>query len=137
MKTKNLFIIASLSALVGIATYIYFNEWIIIRWPSVTGRTYDHTGVAHKKPCKLWYWSSNSWKADQTDLIWSDDVTHNCMYLLNSWLTFLDEERIMDRKVSLQTAIVSASGKELYLSFDRSPFNPQSTTHQKWMLIEG
>jgi hypothetical protein len=139
MKIKNLFIVSVLCACTGALLYAYCNEWIIVRWPSMltNAQSHDYPYTVQKKECLFFYWQNNAWKTEKVSLIWTDDVVHNCTYLLNSWLTFLDEERIMDRKVSLQTAIIHASGKELFLSFDRSPFNPHSTTFEKWMWIEG
>lgn len=139
MKIKNVFIVSILSALLGILVCGYFNSWIIIRLPTIntTCTTQEQINGSEKKAGTLFYWHNNSWKTERTDLIWTERPVTNCTYLLNSWFTFLDEERIIDRKVSVQTAIISASGKEIYLSFDRSPFNPHNTTFEKWMLIEG
>jgi hypothetical protein len=57
-------------------------------------------------------------------------------YLINAWLTLLDEENVMSKKVTLQSALMSAHG-HLYVSFDRNPFDENSPTYDTWMWIEG
>ncbi|HZW61067.1 MAG TPA: hypothetical protein VFF04_02480, partial [Candidatus Babeliales bacterium] len=56
---------------------------------------------------------------------------------INSWLSLLDEEHIMDSKVMLQTAILSQSGQEAFLSFDRNPLPAECATFETWMWVEG
>ena len=140
MNMRSTFITSCVCFLIGFGTYAYFNNWVVIQFPfrAVQDNTVKAiTTGTHKKRCLLYYWHDNRWKTEPLDLMWTEPMMSNCMYLLNSWFNFLDEERIMDRKVLVQTAIVAAQGKELYVSFDRSPFNPQSTLFEKWMLIEG
>ena len=83
------------------------------------------------------YWHNGAWQTEHQELIWGSNTEKNCLYLINTWLTLLDEEGIMEKRVTLQTALLSPSGQEIYLSFDRSPFQPEDSTFAKWMWIEG
>jgi hypothetical protein len=49
----------------------------------------------------------------------------------------MDEERLMSKKVSLQSVILTPNEKDAYLSFDRYPFSPESPTVEKFMWVEG
>ena len=43
----------------------------------------------------------------------------------------------MEKKVVVQTVLLSASDQVAYLSFDSGPLSEESSTFDKWMLIEG
>lgn len=89
-----------------------------------------------KKKVTLYYWHMGGWKKETTDLIWHEQKAITIEYLINSWLTLLDEEQLMEKKVTLQTVLLTQSD-QAYLSFDRQPFSKESTTYEKWMWLEG
>lgn len=121
--------------LIGSIVCIYYHSLVIIRWPwhHTQNKLHHH---AIKKPVILHYWHHGSWLTEKNNLIMSNDTSQSVAYLINTWLTFLDEEKIMNKKVELQTAAISPTGHELFLSFDRSPFDLQQSIYEKWMWIE-
>ena len=67
-----------------------------MKWtPEILGKLYvdgsDNEGLI--------FWYNEKWKSEEVELIWSDDQTQNIKYLLNSWLTLLDEEKVMQKKL--------------------------------------
>jgi hypothetical protein len=131
--------IACLTFFIGALVWAYCNDWIILRMPSRTADLLTHVSdySVQKKKCVLWYWHKNGWKQESVELIWTNNRVNDCHYVLNSWLTFLDDEKIMDCKVSIQTIIFSESGNELYISFDHAPFNQHAPLFEKWLWLEG
>jgi hypothetical protein len=123
----------------GIALYAFIHEWIIIRNPLhlLNNKSDFPLASITKKRVTLWYWHNDAWHHEQTDLIWSNEIQHNLNYLITSWLTMIDEEHIIDKKIALQSVLVTSSTSDVYFSFDRSPFNQEDSTHAKLMLIEG
>jgi len=121
----------------GILFFAYQQGWLVIRLPlySSSARTLSAADTT-KKNVKLIFWHNGTWHTEYQELIWGASTEKNCLYLINTWLTLLDEENIMDKHVTLQSAL-APSGQEMYLSFDRSPFQPEDTTFTKWMWIEG
>ena len=128
----------------GILLFAYHHGLIVIRWP---GKQRTPTTAYHhatKKSITLQYWHHGSWHTEKNQLIMVDDTAQALAYLISSWLTLLDEEivrtsapQISTKKVELQTALISPTGHELFLSFDRTPFSPQQSIYEKWMWIEG
>src|SRR5258708_24497369 len=110
-------------------------EWIIIQLPSLnTPPPAPHS--ADKRPVTLFFSSHERWVQEKVEVIWSEtDTTQTIKYLVDRWLTLVDEERFTESKVSLQSALMP-SAQEVVLSFDRSPFDPESTTITKWLWIE-
>lgn len=90
-----------------------------------------------KKPITLTYWHNDRWMHEQVEIIWSDNCQQTVKHMVDAWLTLLDDERIMDKKVTLQSCLCSSNQQELLLSFDRNPFPVQASTYEKWMWIEG
>lgn len=141
MKTTYYSILVIVSMVCGLLLYAYTHEWIIIQYPAhMTAPESAHQIVANqtiKKRVKLIFWRHGKWNTEHQELIWTPQTNTNIHYLINSWLTLLDEETILDKKVTVQTVIMNASGQEAYLSFDQNPLNPELSTHAKLMIIEG
>ncbi|MFI5333117.1 MAG: hypothetical protein ACHQVS_03375 [Candidatus Babeliales bacterium] len=136
MKHRNTLII--LCFIIGIVLYAYHHALFIIRWPWHHAPQNIARHHATKKSISLHYWHHRSWHTEKTTLIMSDDPAQALAYLVNTWLTLLDEEQhITAKKVELQTALLSPNGHELFLSFDRVPFNSQQSTYESWMWVEG
>ena len=140
MNTKKLFLLSIACAISGTLFYAIDKGWIIINTPVTTPHYTSqatHLPTALQKKVLLFFWRHDTWHHETTQLVWSEHNAQNIAYLINSWLSLLDDEKITTKKVSLQTAMLNPSGNELYVSFDRSLFSKEDTTYEKWMLIEG
>lgn len=138
MKTVKLILIALLTAGIGMLLYAWHRGWIIIKLPSVQHTTAGNEQLPQnfKKNITLYYWYHDKWQRENIELIWATDSAKTIEYIANSWLALLDEEQVMEKKVTVQTVALTQS-KYAYISFDRSPFNKEQTTHDKLQLIEG
>ncbi len=96
----------------------------------------DNNLSTEKKSAKLFYWKHDKWSHEQVEVMSSSDRAQTIKYLIDAWLTLMDEEKIMKKKVSLQSAILSPNEQELFLSFDRNPFSKEASTFEKLMLLE-
>jgi hypothetical protein len=91
---------------------------------------------AEKKKFTLALYKQGTWHKEETELLSSGNTVKNLTYLVSSWLTLLAEEEIMDKKVTLQAVLIDAPHKEIFLSFDRTPFANKGSTFQKLMWVE-
>ena len=139
MNKKYHIIISTTAFILGVLFFAVYQGWIIFRYPSYYREIEEqlHKTARIKKDVKLIFWHEGKWHTESTTLIWHHDKARTIDYLINTWLTMLDEDNIMDRKVSLQSVLLAASDQDAYLSFDRPPFSKQSSTFEKWMWIEG
>lgn len=140
MNTKKNFILSSICALGGALFYAMHQGWIIVNIPTITtGQLTKPVCIPQvtKKTVTLYFWRHETWHHETTQLVWTEHEAQNISYLINSWLSLLDDEKITSKKISLQTAMFNQSGNELYLSFDHALFSKEATTYDKWMLIEG
>ena len=134
------YIVASLlMILAGIFFFMYQKEIIIFRLqqfvPSDEKKENQIPNI--KKIIKLIYWSNDKWNSEKTEILWSNNQSENIHQIVSNWLILLDDEKIMDKKVSLQTTLIAKNNDEVYLSFDRHLFNDESSTNNKLMVIEG
>ncbi|MDR3549812.1 MAG: hypothetical protein P4L31_00215 [Candidatus Babeliales bacterium] len=140
MKRKSIILISFLCALTGMLLYAFTKGWIIIHAPSAdnfASLDYQSNQAIGKKKITLWFWKDDKWHNETTELVWSDDKADTLYYLIASWLKLLDEDDMMHKKISVQSVLLSPSGSDAYVSFDRYPFDSQVTIATKLMWLEG
>lgn len=138
MRTEDIIWISAISFFIGALFFAYLQGWLIIRSPhnSLALKTDLSNNTVSKKKVKLFYWYNDSWHTEETELLWSDYKADNIYYLINSLLSVMHEEEALNKKVSLETAMLSPNGAEAFLSFNRNPFRKDVPTFEKWMIIE-
>lgn len=129
-------VFASMSAL---SYFAYNQQWFIIQlpWSRQILDVETKKILITKKTVKRIFWHNDQWQSEEAELLWSDNKAETLNYLIISWLALLDEEKVMEKKVSLQSIVLSPSGLDAYCSFDRNPFNKNNSTYDKLMWIEG
>jgi hypothetical protein len=137
MTKKMIVILITISFVCGLLTIAIKENFLIIRLPAVWQSTAlpTNTTTEHKK-AQLFYWQHDKWYSETVDLIWPEQKEQVLKYLIDRWLSLLDEEQIMRKKITLQSIILSPEGHEAYLSFDQYPFETDQTIFQKMMWIE-
>lgn len=136
MLKKHYAFIICISFIVGMFIYGIGNQNIIFLSPFCKETLSTPNMIVTKKKITLHYWHNDIWKHEEVDIIWSDDLTQTVTHLVNQWLSLLDEEKDNNKKVSLQSIALSPSGQEVFLSFDRNPFEKRSTSYEKWLWVE-
>ncbi len=137
MNTKiTIFFISCITLCMGILLYAFQHQWIIFRGANVLIHT-KQPQIKTKKICTLYYWHNNRWHTESQELIWSSHVHENLVTLISSWLSLLDTEQLLPKKVMLQSATLTPHQQDAYLSFDRNLLPKEWSIHRKLMLIEG
>jgi len=73
---------------------------------------------------------------EETDFIWFSNRSENLKHLINNWLSFLHDERIIEKKVLIETVSESDFDQVTYLSFNQSPLDREWSIYKKWNFIE-
>ena len=129
--------IIGIAFILGLIFALYY-QGIIIFNPSSFTHTVSTSKPIAKQQVNLFFWRRDAWAHEKIELIINtEDVSDAILRIANSWLALLDEENIMNKKVTASMILVSASGNEVYISFDRYPFNKESSVYNKWMWVEG
>ena len=137
MHNKKYMCVALAALVIGCTMALYYRGNIIFSFNSPAASLYASTVPIAKKQIKLFFWRRNSWKHENSELLVGSDIAAASAAIVNKWLTLLDEEGVMIKKVTVPAVLMGASGNELYLSFDRYPFDKESSAYEKWMWLEG
>ena len=140
LREKQIISAVSIAAFICGALLLSFKAgWLIIRYPSYRHDIAQQKATLHVKrtPVIFHYFKDNNWHTENSELLWGQDVAYNIQYLINSWLSFLDEEHLMKKKITVATVLLSSTGSDAYISFDRNPLNKEASAYAKWMWIEG
>jgi len=137
-KDQLFYAVTTVVALVlGMLFFLYHSEVIVLRWPmraSLVGTS--SVSTTSRKVATLTFFKHGTFKTEQQELLWSEQLQENIRYLISTMLAVWEDERVTQKKVTLQSAILSPSGQTLYLSFDRVPFDKEASTFCKWHAIE-
>lgn len=126
--------VSALAALFAMLLFAFWQQWIIIRLPQKLPIYHTKMRITKKK-IMLWFWQHTRWQHEEVKLLWSTDTGQTVTQIINALLIIFDEEGLLSKKTTLQTATIDSSGTAL-LSFNRAPINKQSSVFTKWMMIE-
>lgn len=138
--TKPLPIIITIFAsfIVGCIFFAIYHERIVLQYSyhSTQAGQLAQQNAAIKKKIVLSFWRSNQWKNETQEIIWTDKKEQNITQLIISWFENAYEEKIIDKKINLQSAVLTSSNSDLILSFDQNPLDQSGPIIDKLMLIE-
>ena len=119
--------------------FAYNQQWILVQNPYAPTETIQTvcSTVQIKKTVKLFFWHHDAWRQETTTILWSESSVEALSSLITRWLSIMDEEKQMTKKISLQSVALSANNQEVLCSFDRNPFSKQQSTFEKMMWVEG
>ena len=138
MKPIQYLVFSLACIIIGAIFFAYYVEWIIVRIPIInTEQFHSSPQQICKKKVALHYWHNEAWHHEETELIWSDDLAKTIELLINSWLSLLDEEEIIEKRITVQSVALCPRQQEAYLYFDRYPFNKEESTFEKCIFLEG
>lgn len=137
-EQKSLILLGVTSLFIGFLVFAVSHDWIVISFP---GNTRHHaTHLLHaatvEKKVALSFWHNGSWKKEITPLVWPSDRAEQLYNLINSWLTFLHDEKLMKKKIAVQSVALSKGYQEAIISFDASPLSTEEATYTKWLWLE-
>jgi hypothetical protein len=138
MKIINYLIISFLALLAGAIMVALHYDWLIVQLPTQKrmAKSPQATSAVQRKKVALSFWKNNKWKVENSDILVSEDLATTLEHLLNAWLAILEEEQILDKKVTLQAVLITPAD-QAYISLDCSPFAREASTWTKLMWMEG
>lgn len=132
MKPKLLLSIAFTALLIGALFCAYQAEWIIITFPQKNGL--GSLAIARKKTVTLFWQRSDSYYQEPQLLLLTDSLQQQLQQVLTQWLVVANQQRGWEKKIAVD--VLLAADGHLFISFESSPFKPESSLYEKWMFIE-
>ena len=125
----------------GAIFFIIQRDFLIIYWPfdsqnrdKIIKKTKEH--IVLRKKVMLYYPQDDKFFSEEKTIVWFDSKAENLKHLVNNWLSFLHEERVMDKKVYLETVLLSREDEQVFFSFDQVLVGKEWSIFKKWSVIE-
>lgn len=126
----------------GMMVFLFKRSWLIMHW--VPGYARSDVSVSpvskhivHRKKLALYYWKDDQLKREVDSFVWRGDAYEDLKIMVGSWLSFLYEERVVRKRVSLESIALGASKQDLLVSFDHYPFEKDWSIRKKWQFLDG
>lgn len=136
MNNNKYIIICIATFLLSLLLFAYHKEYIIFNFHRKI-KNESRVNSSQKQNIVLHFWQQNEWHTEHASLLFSDNAISNIQQLVSRWAQLLNEEKIIKKKIGLQSATITFDKQELIVSFDRIPWNKELSTFDKWMTIEG
>ena len=120
----------------GVLFFLHQESWIMINFASPSSHIKKNNIQIQPKETPIWIFANGNFKKETTEIIFSNDHAQTIKLLLNSWLTTLEEENIIDKQITVQSVILSPSGQDAFICLTESPLGKQASTYEKLMIIE-
>lgn len=130
-------IILCITLFIGIITYGWRNNWIIITYQPYHESQTVHT-PAMTETITVSYIHPNQpheYQESRT-IVTTEDQTVRAQRVLEQWLAVLDESYTIEHPCRVQSVTTSPTGYTLYVSFDCLPFNSENAAYTKWRILE-
>ena len=134
-NNKKLFTALSIICfLAGMLFFFLYQEWLVISWH----RPYSQNETASpliKKTVMVGRKKNNEWVQESVQILWSEDQKETLKTITNAWLSWLEDEGVLSKKIVAESVLFSPSGYEMYISFDHNPFDKHWSIHHKESFI--
>jgi hypothetical protein len=121
--------------LLGVIFFLHQESWIIISIPHSTIMQKAQSTIQTKET-SLWIFTQGTFKKETTEIMINSDHAQTIKQLLNNWLNTLEEENIIDKKIIVQSVILSPSGQDAFICFQDNFLNKQTSCYIKLMILE-
>ena len=120
--------------------FLIQRNWIVFQWPffssSFEEMVSNNSDVALRKKISFFYYKDEKFFKEESTLVWFSCKSENLKHLVNSWLVFLQEERLIDKAVYLESVALSDDGQSAYFSFNQSFLSRDWSIFKKWNFTE-
>lgn len=122
---------------IGMLFYGFYHKLIIIQLPkqSISSQGSDQRNAQHKN-VRIFYWDGEQLAQEDKELIYSGNMQSTLAELVSRWLSVLEEEKLLSKKVTVQSVLLDIQSTTAYISFDRNPLKKELSTYEKLMIIE-
>lgn len=141
IKKKHLYIvfIFLIFIFIGFLFFVFKKNLLIIKFVTKSKSDITLSSVSQlysKKEISFYYFKDNKFNFENKKIIWFKDKSKILKHLINAWIAFLQEERILKKKVNLDTVSLDKSATHIFLSFDQFLFEDDWCIYKKWNFIE-
>ncbi|MFA6527373.1 MAG: hypothetical protein WCT20_03045 [Candidatus Babeliales bacterium] len=142
MNVRTTFIIfCAACVLAGAFFFLIQQRWLVIHWSfrPMTAESSEQVtkGAIVKKKCQIYSFKDEKEFSDETVILWEpDNTTQNVKHLVGHWVTYQQDEHVLNQSLSLEAVAFAAAGQTLYLTFNQPMMSKEWSTFKKWRILE-
>jgi len=122
----------------GFLLFCLHEEWIIISIPTHQQiSTSCDNSEYFKKNINLIFYKQELLKKENIECIISPDATQTMQTVIDAWLALLEEEQLLDKKITVDSVSIAPHNKIAYLSLSQNPFSVEQSVYEKLLFIKG
>lgn len=139
-KRPVIFSFTLICCLGGALFFLIQRKWLIIQWTFSSDK--NEMALAKKetvikKEITFYWWKKEAMHAKKGTLIWRHDRNaDNIKQIISIWIGSLNDEKIIEPGIAIDSAVFSPSGQDLFISFNQQFPWKEWSIHKKWMLVE-
>ncbi len=128
-----LLLFTSLAFVCGALWYAVHTEIIIFSVPAFAEFTVQQTD---KKTIALFWYTEKEKIEENSDCIWSKSNSQNINTVISTWLSCMQDEDLLDKRIKLEAVALTPAGNEACVSFSHTLFEQQQNSIKKWYILE-
>ena len=124
---------------IGAMIFAISNRWIILNFPqlgqSKTAVLVPNHATHTKKNITI-HLPKKKNKTEEVAILISEKPEVNAHTISTAWLAKINEEGLLEKETTIQSATLTKDQQQLLISFDRPPFNKQASIENKLAFLE-
>lgn len=116
----------------GVIFYYYYNELLVIKLFRKKSEIVVNN-QSRKKSFVLCFYKNEKWESIEKDLIVNDSANNILEAVVNAWLNFASNDEKYCKNIQLESVMFSSG--QVFISFDKYPFNKNGSIKEKYMFI--
>ena len=128
-----LLFLSSIACIFGAVWYAVHTEIIIFSIPAFAEYTLQQTD---KKILTLFWRTEKELIQESSECIWSKSTSLNMSTVIAAWLSYMQDEGLLDKRIKLETLALTPAGSEAFVSFSHTLFEQHQNSIKKWYIIE-
>jgi len=124
----------------GALFFLIQRKWLIIHWafqPIQSSIPLISKDNSKQQKIRVYFWKDDKFRHDDVTIIWNIENKHDTLkHLVDSWLSTLQDEKILSKKLKVENIAIGSSEQEAYISLSQNIPWQEWPIIQKWLLIE-
>ncbi len=124
----------------GTLFFLIQRKWLIIHWtfqPIQNSILLTSKYGSKQQKIRVYFGKDDKFRHDDVTIIWNMENKHDTLkHLIDSWLSTLHDEKILNKKLKVETIALGSSEQEAYISLSQNIPWQEWSIIQKWLLVE-
>lgn len=141
-KHKYILLSGFLCFSLGALVFFIKRRWLIVNWVPSYSKSFAverslKKDRSFRRSLSVIFWKDGNLKKESIPVVLFSDKGENLKIIIGAWLSFLNDERVLQKRLKVGSVSVCESGQEAYISFDQVILSREWSINKKWQIIDG